>query len=152
MKKLIFSLLVTVLFFISSSLFAHPGALRDDKGHCDNANKEYHYHIDGKVTGASKSKYNELCTGAKSKQAVTKKDKTESKKEPKDTGKKNIKTDTKEKEDSKNIKKDKKEAVKDKTKKEDKKNVKKDKAAKSDSKDVKKNKKEPKKSKKEDKK
>jgi hypothetical protein len=35
MKKQILSILITASFFLTSSLNAHPGRLREDKGHCD---------------------------------------------------------------------------------------------------------------------
>ena len=138
MNKQILSILVIALFFISSSLMAHPGRLRGDKGHCDHNNKEYHYHMDGKVTGASKSKYNDLCHGEKSEKTMGKK---ESRKEKVKADKKddNTKT-TKEKKDSKKDKSVDKKLKKEKGDKKENKSTKKDKQVKKNKKKEKDNK------------
>ncbi len=63
MKLKLLSFIVAAVFLFSGILFGHPGKLRSDGGHCDYTKKEYHYHKNGKVTGASKAKFQEICKG-----------------------------------------------------------------------------------------
>jgi hypothetical protein len=78
--KKIFVLIIIISFFVSNLIFAHPGRVRGDGGHCDHIKKEYHYHKKGKVTGASKAKYKELCKSSTKKKKKVKKRKKKSEK------------------------------------------------------------------------